>query len=160
MWTQRDQFSNIQIPLSYYDLISQQQSPRKANHTSSEKSKAPLAQVASSPSVAMGDLVYLYCDRNKFLGRDRYLVTSIDGAWCRVRKFVGSQLRSIAYRSKKTECYKVPIDASPSLPYHMSSSCHSHTSTVPDFRRYVTSTHSATGACCSLYSSFSSQCRC
>ena len=121
MWTQRDQFSNIQIPLSYYDLISQQQSPRKANHPSSENSKDPLAQVVSSPSVAIGDLVYLYCDRNKFRGRDRYLVTAIDGAWCWIRKFVGSQLRSIAYRIKKAECYKEPIDASPFLPYHMSS---------------------------------------
>ena len=62
MWTKRDQFSNIQIPLSDYDLISQQDCLRKANHPSSEKSKASLAQVASSSSVAIGDLVYLYCD--------------------------------------------------------------------------------------------------
>ena len=41
MWTQRDQFSNIQFPLSDYDLISQQQSPCKANHPCSEKSKVP-----------------------------------------------------------------------------------------------------------------------
>ena len=79
MWTQRDQFSNIQFPLSDYDLISQQQSLRKANHPSSEKSKVPLAQMASSPSVAIGDLVYLCCERNKSRGR---LFTSIDGAWC------------------------------------------------------------------------------
>ena len=64
MCTQRDQFSNIQISLSDYDLISQQQSLHKASHPSSKKSKAPLAQVASSPSVTIGDLVYLYCDRN------------------------------------------------------------------------------------------------
>ena len=60
MWRQRDQFSDIQIPVSDYGLISQQQSLRKANHPSSQKSKAPLAQVASSPSVAIGDLVYRY----------------------------------------------------------------------------------------------------
>ena len=59
MWTQRDQLSNILFPLSDYDLISQQQSLRKANHPSSEKSKVPLAQMASSPSVTIGDLVYL-----------------------------------------------------------------------------------------------------
>ena len=81
MWTQRDQFSNIQFPLSDYDPISQQQSLRKTNHPSL-KSKVPLAQMASSPSAAIGDLVYLYCDRNKSRWRDRYLVTSIDGAWC------------------------------------------------------------------------------
>ena len=71
MWTQRDQFSNIQFPLSDYDLISQQQSLCKANHPCSEKSKVPLAQMASSPSVAIGDLVHLYCDRNKSRVRDR-----------------------------------------------------------------------------------------
>ena len=76
--------------------------------------------MASSPSVAIGDLVHLYCDRNKSRVRDRYLVTSIDGAWCYVRKFVGSQLRSTTYRIKKAECYKVLMDASPSLPHHMS----------------------------------------
>ena len=59
MWTQRDQLSNILFPLSDYDLISQQQSLRKANHPSSEKSKVPLAQMASIPSVAIGDLEYL-----------------------------------------------------------------------------------------------------
>ena len=91
---QHYQFSNIQIPLTDYDLISQQQSLRKANHPSREKSKASLAQVVSSLSVATGDLVYLYCDRNKSRRRDPYLVTSIDGAWCQVRKFVGAQLRS------------------------------------------------------------------
>ena len=116
MWTQCDQFSNIQIPLSDYDLISQQQSLHKANHPSSEKSKAGLAQVASSPSVTIGDLVYLYCDRNKSCGRDRYLVMSMDGAWCQYRKFVGSQLRSTTYGIKKAECYKVPMDVHASTP--------------------------------------------
>ena len=78
----------------------------------------PPAQMASSPSVAIGDLVYLYCDRNKSRGRDRYLITPIDGAWCQVTKFVGSQLRGTTYRFKKGECYKVPMDASPS-PCHI-----------------------------------------
>ena len=77
--------------------------------------------MASSPSIAIGDLVYLYCDRNKSRGRDRYLVRSIDRAWCKVRKFVGSRLRSTTYRFKKAECYKVPMDAPPSLPHHTSS---------------------------------------
>jgi len=72
--------------------------------------------VGQSPqlySVAIGDLVYLYCDQNKYRGRDHYLVTSTDGTWCQVRKFVGSQLWSTTYRIKKAECYKVPMDASP-----------------------------------------------
>ena len=66
-------------------------------------------------SVAIGDLVYLYCDQNKYRGRDHYLVMSTDGTWCQVRKFVGSQLWSTTYHIKKAECCEVPMDASPSL---------------------------------------------
>ena len=69
MWTQRDQFSKTKIPLGDYDLISLSPNLPKANHPSS---KYLLAQVASSPSIAVGYLVYLYCDRNKSRGRDRY----------------------------------------------------------------------------------------
>lgn len=105
MWTERDQFSNTQILLGDYDPISQQHNLHKANHPSSEKSKVSLAQVASSPSITVGYLVYLYCDRNKSRGRDRYLSTSTDGAWCQVRKFVGSQLRSTSFRIRKAEFY-------------------------------------------------------
>lgn len=121
MWTQRDQFSNSQILLGDYDLISQKHNLRKANHPSIEKSKASLDQVASGPSIAVSYLVYLYCDRSKSSGRDRYLVTSTDSAWSQTRKFVGSQLRSTTYRIRKAEFYKVPMNASPSLPHHMSS---------------------------------------
>ena len=39
------------------------------------------------------------------------------------------------------------------------SSSHTHISTVPDHRRCVTSIHPVTGACCSLYPSFSSRYR-
>ena len=42
----------------------------------------------------------------------RYLVTNIEGAFCNVRKFIGSQLRRTSYRIKKTECYHVPGDLS------------------------------------------------
>ena len=77
--------------------------------------------MASSPLIAVGYLVYLYCDRNKSRGRNRYLVTSTDGAWCQVTKFVGSQLRSTTFRIRKAEFYKVPMKASPSLPHHISS---------------------------------------
>ena len=72
-------------------------------------------------SVAIGDLVYLYCDKNKYRGRDHYLVMSTDGTWCQVRKFIGSKLWSTTYRIKKVECYEVPMDGSPSLSNHMCS---------------------------------------
>ena len=65
--------------------------------------------------------MYLYCDGDKSRGRDRYLVVSVNGAWCQVRKFISSQLRSTSYRVKKTECYKVPTNVSPSLSHSLGS---------------------------------------
>ena len=107
MWTQRDQFTNSQVPLTDQALIREQNLQRLVNHPHSETSKAPRGALRTSPSITVGDLVYLYCDRNKSRGRDRYLVVLVDGEWCNVRKFVGSQLRNVLYRVKKSECYKV-----------------------------------------------------
>ena len=76
------------------------------------KSKAPLALPRPSPSIEVGDLVYIHLDRNKSRARDRYLVISVEGAFCNVRKFIGSQLRSTSHRIKKSECYHVPGDLS------------------------------------------------
>ena len=67
-------------------------------------------------SVEVGDLVYLYSDRNKSCVRNRYLVSATDGLWCNICKFGGSQLRSAAYRVKKSECYKVPDYRKDTLP--------------------------------------------
>ena len=46
-------------------------------------------------------------------------MVSKDGAFCNIRKFVGSQLRSTSYRARQADCYKVPLEysaVSPSLP--------------------------------------------
>ncbi|CAG2187161.1 unnamed protein product [Mytilus edulis] len=108
MWTQRDQFSNNQIPLTDQSLIQRQYDLRKSNHRYSENSKAPSGALPESPHLEVGDLVYLYNDRNKTCARDRYLVVSTDNSWCNIRKFVGSQLRNTSYRVKRSDCYKVP----------------------------------------------------
>ena len=107
MWTQRDQFSNSQIPLVDRDLIMTQHKTRVLNHPYSELSKAPLSKRVTDTALTVGDLVYLHTDRNKSCARHRYLATSVDGNWCNVRKFVGAQLRSSSYRVKFSECYKV-----------------------------------------------------
>ena len=114
MLTQRDQFNNDQIPLSDRELIMSQSHARSKNHPYSEKSKAPLSQNPPNPAIAVGDLIYLFSDGSKTKGRDRYLVTSIDGPWCDIRKFAGQQLRCTSYRVKKSECFLVPS----SIPLH------------------------------------------
>ena len=112
MWTQRDQFSNAQIPLGDNNLIATQHEQRRANHQYSERSKAPLRQPRPPPLIDVGDLVYLHSDRNKSRARDRYLVVSVDPPFCNIKKFVGSQLRSSSYRVKLSECFRVPVTTS------------------------------------------------
>ena len=108
MWTQRDQFTNRQINMSDQELIQTQETQRKKNHPYSEYSKAPKGNSHSPQAYEVGELVYLYNDRNKTSPRDRYLITSVDNQWCNVRKLVGAQLRNASYRVKRSEIFRVP----------------------------------------------------
>ncbi|KAL7398227.1 hypothetical protein ABVT39_006424 [Epinephelus coioides] len=107
MLLQRDQLSHKQLPVVDQDLILKQHSERVANHPYSVKSKVPSGCVAMPPAIRSGDLVYLYGDRNKSRALDRYLVTSVDGSWCNIQKFTGTQLRRTSYRVRLCDCYKV-----------------------------------------------------
>ena len=109
LWTQRDQFTNEQLPLTDYDLIRQQHSLRNANHAPSQLSKSPSHTVSKALNIDFGDIVYRYCDRNKSRSRCRYLVVSVDGVWLNASKFIGNQLRATSYRVKRSECYKVAV---------------------------------------------------
>ncbi|KAI0235047.1 hypothetical protein LSAT2_014535 [Lamellibrachia satsuma] len=111
LWIQRDQFTNEQLPLTDYDFIRQQHSLRNANHAPSQLSKSPSHTVSKALNIDVGDIVYLYCDRNKSRSRCRYLVVSVDGVWLNVSKFIGNQLRATSYRVKRTECYKDQVAA-------------------------------------------------
>jgi len=113
----RDQYTHSAISVSDRELISQQQSSRVQNHpydyVSQSRSHGRLPPVTLAP----GDLVYNAVDRDKTKARPRYLVTSVDGEWCLVRKFSGSQLRSKQYRFRLSECYLVsPTVPQPSVP--------------------------------------------
>jgi hypothetical protein len=117
MWFQRDQFTNAQLPLSDDKLISDQHDQRVSNHEYSAKCKAPTSRYATKTPVAVGDLVYLHTDGSKTQARNRYLVSSVEGDLCCIRKFVGTQVRNTAYRVKRSECYKVPADPGLGPPY-------------------------------------------
>ena len=86
---------------------------RLSNQPASESSNAPGCSPRVPATVQVGDLVYITSDASKTRARDRYLVVSIDGSWCNVRKFTGSQLRSTSYRIKLSECYRVPSQREP-----------------------------------------------
>ena len=62
MWSQRDQFSNRQLPMSDEDLITTQHDQRLIIHPHSMKSKAPLALPRPTPDTEVGDLVYIHSD--------------------------------------------------------------------------------------------------
>lgn len=92
MWTQRDQFPNQQIPLHNQNLIIQQHEQHIANHHHSKKAKAPVTKNCPAEHIIVGDLAYLYSNRNKTRVGDCYLVIEVTGSFCNIRKFVGSQL--------------------------------------------------------------------
>ena len=119
MFMLRDQFSNDQLPVSDRDLIESQSLQRTINHPYSERSKAPGLSSAPAPAIHPGDLVYLIGDKHKSHARDRYLVSSVDGEWCFIKKFVGSTLRASSYKVKVSECFSVPshhFSQPPSVP--------------------------------------------
>nr|XP_039271301.1 uncharacterized protein LOC120345813 [Styela clava] len=111
MWTQRDQFTNQQIPMEDRHMIEKQYASRLQNHKPSQKSKCR-NPIPISPMIRVGDLVYLYADRKKTKARDRYLVVSVNGDWCNIKKFIGNQLRANSYKVRKSDCFLV----SPTLP--------------------------------------------
>lgn len=108
LWTQRSQFTNEQLPISDRKIILQQHQQRLQNHIHSEKSKQHNKIDRRPYDIYVGDLVYLYSDRDKTRARSRYLVISIEGEWCLVKKFAGNQLRTTSYKVKCNECYLVP----------------------------------------------------
>ena len=113
MWSQRDQFTNSQIPVSDKELIARQHAEREANHAPSTKAKAPLRSFREKANIVVGDIVYLYGDKSKLKARERYMVVSINKDSCTVRKFTDSQFRAKTYSVKLDECYLVPSEFNP-----------------------------------------------
>ena len=105
LWTQRDQFTHCQLPMHDQQVIQKQYDNRLNNHECSKNSKG--GKDPQVPAIIVGDLVYLYADKDKSLARNRYIVVSVDNPWCTIRKFVGNQLRNNGYKVLITECYSV-----------------------------------------------------
>jgi hypothetical protein len=106
MWTQRDQVTGAQLPLSDQYLIQQQHQLRDKNHQYSAKSKCH-GRHGLTIDFKVGDLVYIKAERDKTKSRDKYIIVSIRSPWCSVRKFTTAQFRSRTYDIKLTECYPI-----------------------------------------------------
>ena len=100
------------MPVSDRENLIHQHTIRSQNHPASEKSKHKGKKSAAPYNIDVGDIVYLYSDRDKSRARSRYLMVSIDGKWCFVKKFSGNQLHSSSYKVKREECYLLPNDFS------------------------------------------------
>ena len=116
LWTQRDQFTHDQLPVSDRDVILKQHLQRKTNHPHSQNSKNRTRTWMNPPTVNVGDLVYLVGDRDKTQPRSRYLVISVEDPWCFVKKFSGNQLRALSYKVKISNCLIVPNQSSSQRP--------------------------------------------
>ena len=102
IWTQRDQFSHDQLPLNDEHYIEQQYKNRQRGH------RFHPGSFKRENQVSVGDLVYLYSDKDKTHSRPRYLVSSVENEWCFLRKFVGKQLRHNAYKVHRDDCFTIP----------------------------------------------------
>ena len=121
IFTQRDQSTGCQISLDDMKLIGDQQKRRVVNHKYSEKNKSHGKPPHPESVVVPGDIVYIYDDRSKLHARPRYIVISVAGSWCEVRRFADKMLGGRTYSIKLSECYKVPDEvAEEKLP------CYSH----------------------------------
>ncbi|KAI8488904.1 hypothetical protein Bbelb_334220 [Branchiostoma belcheri] len=70
---QRDQFCGKQIPISDKLLLEDQNKRRIDNHTPSARSRLPTTKTKVTPSISVGDLVYLHADRSKSQARHKKL---------------------------------------------------------------------------------------
>ena len=121
MLYQRDQFTNNQINLSDRSIIAAKHDRAVRNNLSSAISKSHGKPPRSSQNIQVGDLVYLYTERDKHLGRSRYLVVNVEGDWCSIRKFASTTLSTSAYRVRISEVYKAqPTVLEPSINRHAS----------------------------------------
>lgn len=107
IWTQRDQVTGQQLPIDDRELIIHQHLSRLQNHQFSAQSKAPGKHASFPSDISVGDLVFITSDRDKTKCREKYLVVSMDGSLCQLRKFTKSQFRSKTYDVNICDCYPV-----------------------------------------------------
>ena len=92
------------MPLNDNEYIAQQYKNRQRDHGFKPST------FKCDGVIQVGDLVYLYSDKDKVHSRPRYLVSHIEDEWCYLRKFIGNQLRNNAYKVHRNDCFKVPAN--------------------------------------------------
>ena len=113
IWTQRDMITGKQLCLSDKKLIDNQHQSRIKNHSYSAKSKARVKVCHPAADIHIGSLVYIINEGDKTQSREKYMVISIDGEWCKVRKLTDLQFRTKPYELKLSEVFPVTEQARP-----------------------------------------------
>ena len=123
IWTQRDQFTGAQLPFEDRDIVKRQFEARLGNHGPSAKAKAPKA-IHPAPNLGLcpGDLVLLRHEHDKTKARDKYMIASVNGTNCKLRKFTKDQFRSKLYDVKISDCVPLtpPREQYPTIDSHES----------------------------------------
>ena len=107
IWTQRDQFTNEQIPLQDMQLIKSKNDKKLQSHLPSSYYKSRGKHQEKYCPIEKGSIVYISSDGSKLKPRDRYIVPDISKDTCQVQKFVGDQLRARPYQVKRDDIMKV-----------------------------------------------------
>ena len=97
LWTQRDQLTGAQFPFKDEDVIDHQSRARHKNHDVSAKCKARGRGPNDPSGIKVGSLVYLVAEVSKLQARDKYMITSVTGNSCTIRKFTRTQFRKRQY---------------------------------------------------------------
>ena len=124
LWTQRDQITGRQFPVDDENVILNQNSSRLRNHIHSTQSKHHPSQYRNpaTSNIEVGALVYLVAERSKLQARDKYLVTSIVGDSCKLRKFTRHQFRKKEYVVPLRAVYAIVSESTvPNIPPQESS---------------------------------------
>ena len=110
VWTKRDLITGESIDIDDAKLIEQKYQCRKKQHAPSAKYKARGRTKESLASVTVGEIVYLYQDRDKTKGRDMYMIMKVlEDDYCNVQKLVNHQFRGKPYKVHLTNIIKVPV---------------------------------------------------
>ena len=107
VWTSRDQFSNMSIPVNDMLLIQSQEERKQKSHLPSAVYKARGKKDSYFTPIRKGSIVYINSDRDKTRRRDRYIVTEVGKESCQVQKFTGTQLRARVYTVHRADILTV-----------------------------------------------------
>lgn len=110
---QRDYVSGQKLNLCDKDLADTLYTSRLNNHDASARSKVPKPRSGSSVDFKPGDVIFVKSDGSKHATRQMYIVCSVDSQFLQVRKFINNQIRSLLYKIKPSEAYKVPSASRP-----------------------------------------------